>query len=75
MPQSWQHQIQDASVPYTTAHHNAGSLTHRVRPGIKPASSWILDRFVTAEPQGELLIKLFLISYSKFGEKYMEKLG
>ena len=35
---------------YTTAHCNAGSLTHWARPGIEPASSWILVRFVSAEP-------------------------
>ena len=32
------------------AHGNAGSLTHRVRPGIEPESSWILVRFVIIEP-------------------------
>ena len=47
--------MQDPSpVPYTTAHSNAGSLTHWVRPGMEPASSWILVGFVTAEPQQEL---------------------
>ena len=30
---------------YTTAHGNAGSLTHWVRPGIRPSSSWMLVRF------------------------------
>ena len=29
-------------------------LTHLVRPGIKHASSWMLVRFVSAEPQQEL---------------------
>ena len=29
-----------------TAHDNAGSLTHWARPGIVPASSWMLVRFV-----------------------------
>ena len=48
------------SMTYTTAPGNAGSLTHRVRPGIKPASSWILVRLVTVEPQKELHIILFL---------------
>ena len=43
---------QAASVTYTAAHSNAGSLTHRVRPGIEPTSSWILVGFITAEPQG-----------------------
>ena len=37
----------------TIAHGHAGSLTHWVRPGIEPTSSWILVRFVTAEPQWE----------------------
>ena len=40
-------------------HHSsskAGSLTHCVRPGIEPASSWMLVRFVTAEPQQEVQI-------------------
>ena len=31
---------------YTTAHGNAGSLTHWERPGIKPASLWMLGSFV-----------------------------
>ena len=37
---------------YTTAHGNAESLIHLVKPGIEPASSWILVGFVTTEPQG-----------------------
>ena len=37
------------------AYGNAGSLTHWARPGIKPASSWILVRFITTEPQWALL--------------------
>ena len=36
----------EAVPAYTTAHGNAGSLTHGARPGIEPASSWILDGFV-----------------------------
>ena len=32
--------------PTVTAHGNGGSLTHWVRPGIKPTSSWILVGFV-----------------------------
>ena len=39
---------------YTTAHSNARSLTHWERPGINPSSSWILVRFVSAEPWWEL---------------------
>ena len=34
------------SVTYTTAHSNVGYLTHWVRPGIEPASSWVLVGFV-----------------------------
>ena len=41
-------------MTYTTAHSNTRSSTHRARPGIKPASSWILVGFVTAEPWPEL---------------------
>ena len=39
-------------LAYTTAHDNAGSLTHWARPRIEPDSSWIL-----VEPQWELLTK------------------
>ena len=59
MPQ--QHRIQAESVTYTTAHSTAGSLTHWVRPGIKPASSWILIGFVSAEPQRELPLVFFVL--------------
>ena len=41
-------------MTYTTAQSNAGSLTYGVRPGIKPASSWMLVRFSSAEPRREL---------------------
>ena len=34
------------SGTYTTAHGNAGSLTYWVRPGIEPATSWILVVFI-----------------------------
>ena len=43
-PQPRRHQIRAMSVSYTSACGNAGSLTHWVRPGIKPASPWILVR-------------------------------
>ena len=46
--------IWTASSTYTTAHHNAGSLTHWGSPRIEPSSSWILVGFFTAEPQWEL---------------------
>ena len=38
---------------------DARSLTHWMKPGIKPASSWILDRFISAEPQQKLLSYYF----------------
>ena len=48
---------------YTTAHGNAGSLTHWVRPGMEPTTSWFLVRFASAVPwwelQGLLLRELF----------------
>ena len=43
-----------ASMTYTTADGNAGSLIHWRRPGIEPESSWIWVRFITAEPWREL---------------------
>ena len=45
-PQAQQCQIPTASVTYTTAHGDAGSLTHWARPGIEPTTSWFLVRFV-----------------------------
>ena len=45
MPQPQQWRIQAVSVTYTPAHSNARSLTHWARPGIEPASSWILVGF------------------------------
>ena len=44
------------------SHSNAGSLTHWVRPDIKPASSWMLVGFLlTAEPWRELQPLIFLL--------------
>ena len=39
---------------YIEAHGNTESPTNWVRPGIKPASSWILLGFITTESQREL---------------------
>ena len=50
------HQIWAASVTYTRAHSNIRSLSQWARPGIKPASSWVLVGFITTEPQWELLM-------------------
>ena len=33
---------------------NAGSWTHWARPGIEPATSWFLVRFISAKPRWEL---------------------
>ena len=44
------------------SHGSAGSLTHWARPGIKPTTSWMLVRFVSAEPWWELLSPLFFFN-------------
>ena len=44
----------EPSSVHTTAHSNAGSPTHWARPGIEPASSWILVGFISTVPQWEL---------------------
>ena len=36
------------------SHSKAGSLTHWMSPGIKPASPWTLIKFISAVPQQEL---------------------
>ena len=48
--------IQDpaASATYTTTHGNARSLTHWVRPGFEPATSWFLVGFISTAPRPEL---------------------
>jgi len=43
------------AAAYTTARGNSGSLTHCVKPGITPASLWILVGLITTEPRQELL--------------------
>ena len=53
-PQPQQRGIWASSATYNTAHGNAWSLTHWTRPGIEPASSWILVRFVSTVPEWEL---------------------
>ena len=40
---------------------NAGSLIHWLRPGIEPASSWMLVKFVSDEPWQELLDEIFFL--------------
>ena len=54
------------SLTYTTAHGNARSLTHWVRPGIEPTSAWTWVRFVTAELQQEFLyinLNIYLLNW------------
>jgi len=53
-------------VTYTTAHGNARSLTLWARPGIEPASSWILVGFISTEPQWELPYWLFKLGVLEF---------
>ena len=48
------HSHSNVSATYTAAHGNARFLTHWVRPGIEPTSSWVLVTFITAEPWWEL---------------------
>ena len=47
MPQPQQGQIWAISATYAAACDNTRSLTHWLRPGIEPASSWILVGFFT----------------------------
>ena len=71
MPQPQQRRIWAEYSTYTTA-HNAGSLTHWTRPGIKPQTSWFLVGFISAVPRRELQeflhlwIFLFITSCSCF---------
>jgi len=48
------------SATYTTAHSNTGSFTHWARPGMEPATSWFLVRFVSTVAQQELLTFLIV---------------
>ena len=65
----WQHmevprlgvELELLLLAYTTAHGNTGSLTHWERPGIKPATSWFLVRFVSTAPRRELLVFFLVI--------------
>ena len=49
--QPQKHGIWAMSAAYTTAHGNTGSLTHWTRSEIEPASSWMLDRFISITGQ------------------------
>ena len=43
------------------SHSNTRSLTHLTRPGIEPAASWFLVRFVSAASQQELQKPLHVV--------------
>ena len=60
MPQPQQLGILAGSATYITAHCNARSFTHWSRTGIQPPTSGLRVRFVSAVPQWELLLLLFL---------------
>ena len=76
MPQPQQHRIWAASVTYTKAHGNTGSLIHWVRPGIEPASSWLLIRFLTHWATMAMLMELVFVSASfMFGEEGLARVG
>ena len=62
MPQPQPCQIWAASATCTTAHSSSRSLTHWARQEIKPVSSGILVRFISAELQWELRISVSQIS-------------
>ena len=47
-------QIRAIAAGQRHSHCDAGSFTHCARPAIEPASFWMLVRFFSAEPQGEL---------------------
>ena len=49
------------SVTDTTAHGNTRFPAHWGRPGLEPASSWILVRFISTAPPRELLPRGLLI--------------
>ena len=52
-------QIRAIAAGLYHSHSNTRSLTHWASPGIKPASSWMLVRFVFDEPQRELQNTMF----------------
>ena len=61
MPQP--HQIRAESATHTTAHGNARSLTHWVRPEMEPTTSCFLVEFVSTAPQQELPSILFFFFF------------
>ena len=67
-PQPQQCRIRAASVTYTTAQGNPGSLTCWARPGMEPTSSWMLIRFINrGATTGTPFVALFLSVLLCFG--------
>ena len=58
-PQPQPCRIRASSATHTTVHSNTGSLSHGVRPGLEPTSSWILATFAAAAPLRERRIPHF----------------
>ena len=57
-------------LPHSSWQHR---ILHPLRgPGIQPASSWFLVRFVTAEPLQELHVCLFELEFHRFWIKGQE---
>ena len=71
--------IRAVSAIYTTAHGNAGSLTHWARPGIGPATSWLPGRFVnhcaTTGTPGFLLFLFLLIVIARTSKVMLSSSG
>ena len=59
----------DPSCVYDLYHSSGQHQTHWAWPGIEPVSSWIIVWFVTAEPQQELPVSVF-IPFSPYVEFY-----
>ena len=66
MPQPQPRGILVMSAAYTIADSNAESLTHLERPQIKPASSWMLLRFVNHWATTELQSACFYLLHIYF---------
>ena len=62
-PEPQQCRIQAASVTYSTAYSNTGSLTHQSRSGIRPTTSWFLVGFVSTVLWRELPFADFRILF------------
>ena len=60
-------QIRASAAGLHYSHSKARSLTHWMRPGFKPVSSWILVGFLTPEPQWEFCTSHFV--YPFLGEQ------